>query len=159
MSAVSFIHSQHTIHRDIKPSNILFAMDGKVKVADFGLATVMSNVNTGLSVKSSVSEYRGPSMTHNLGTALYMCPELDSAGYDFKVDIYALGIVFFELLTVFDTAMERVDLIMQLKQQRLPQSIDNNHPRYKPILLSMVDPDPTRRPTAPELALMIENEA
>jgi len=98
-------------------------------------------------------------MTHNLGTALYMCPELDSTGYDFKVDIYALGIVFFELLTVFDTAMERVDLIMQLKQQRLPQSIDNNHPRYKPILLSMVDPDPTRRPTAPELALMIENEA
>ncbi|XP_063684040.1 eukaryotic translation initiation factor 2-alpha kinase 3-like [Bolinopsis microptera] len=160
VDAVEYIHSHNHIHRDLKPSNILFSEDGRVKVADFGLATVMSNIIPSLDSGIDINPgFEGPSMTQNLGTKLYMSPELETdSHYDYKVDIFALGIIFFELLMVFDTMMERVELIQELRTVRtVPSFIDANYPKYKAILLQMINSDPADRPTASDVKAFFSN--
>ncbi|OAG29646.1 cyclin-dependent kinase 7 [Nematocida displodere] len=79
-------HSRFILHRDIKPNNILIGRDGKLKLADFGLAT-----DFGFPIKD---------MTNQVITRWYKSPELllGSTNYTFGVDIWALGCVFAELL-------------------------------------------------------------
>ena len=78
-------HDNHIIHRDIKPQNIIISRDGKVKVADFGIAKAATS-NT---ITSNV-----------MGSVHYTSPEQARGGYsDEKSDIYSLGITLFEMLT------------------------------------------------------------
>ncbi len=78
-------HNHHIIHRDIKPQNIIISKEGKVKVADFGIARAAST-NT---INSSA-----------MGSAHYISPEQARGGYsDEKSDIYSLGITFYEMVT------------------------------------------------------------
>ncbi|MDO4297487.1 MAG: Stk1 family PASTA domain-containing Ser/Thr kinase [Lachnospiraceae bacterium] len=78
-------HNNGIIHRDVKPQNIIISTDGKVKVADFGIARA-SNSNT---INSSV-----------MGSVHYSSPEQSRGGYsDEKSDIYSLGITMYEMLT------------------------------------------------------------
>ena len=78
-------HEQHIIHRDIKPQNMLISKDGKVKVADFGIARAVSSQTMNSSVVGSVH---------------YVSPEQARGGYvDARTDIYSLGITMFEMLT------------------------------------------------------------
>ncbi|MCC8067510.1 MAG: Stk1 family PASTA domain-containing Ser/Thr kinase, partial [Clostridiales bacterium] len=78
-------HNNGIIHRDVKPQNIMISTDGKVKVADFGIARAAS-VNT---VTSNV-----------MGSVHYSSPEQARGGYsDEKSDIYSLGITLYEMLT------------------------------------------------------------
>jgi serine/threonine protein kinase len=84
--AISFAHGQHIIHRDIKPANI-FLVDGRVKLIDFGLAADLE---------------AGQPSTVGLttGTVAYMAPEQVAGGpVDERTDIYALGTVFYEMIT------------------------------------------------------------
>ncbi len=78
-------HRNHIIHRDIKPQNIIISKEGKVKVADFGIAKAATS-NT---ISSNV-----------MGSVHYTSPEQAKGGYsDEKSDIYSLGITIFEMLT------------------------------------------------------------
>ncbi|MBQ7797039.1 MAG: Stk1 family PASTA domain-containing Ser/Thr kinase [Lachnospiraceae bacterium] len=78
-------HEQHIIHRDIKPQNMLISKDGKVKVADFGIARAVSSQT----VNSTV-----------VGSVHYISPEQARGGYsDARTDIYSLGITMFEMAT------------------------------------------------------------
>ncbi len=78
-------HEQHIIHRDIKPQNMLISKDGKVKVADFGIARAVSSQTMNSNVVGSVH---------------YVSPEQARGGYvDARTDIYSLGITMFEMLT------------------------------------------------------------
>lgn len=85
--ALDCAHSQQVIHRDIKPQNIIIKPDGRVKVADFGIARAAS----------------GATITHGrsmLGSVHYTAPEQARGGNaDQQSDIYSLGIVFYEMLT------------------------------------------------------------
>jgi hypothetical protein len=106
--ALQFAHDQGIVHRDIKPENILLDRRGRVKVADFGLAKIVaaqgeselaagqSNVHTQLDSPGELTE-AGKVM----GTPDYMSPEQVQApgGVDHRSDIYALGVVFYEMLT------------------------------------------------------------
>lgn len=86
-SAISHAHENQIIHRDVKPQNILIDQQGNVKVTDFGIATMLSA--TTLTKTNSV-----------LGTVHYLSPEQARGGTATKKsDIYALGIVLYELLT------------------------------------------------------------
>lgn len=86
-SAIANAHNNHIIHRDIKPQNILLDEQGNVKITDFGIAMALSA--TSYTQTNSV-----------LGTVHYLSPEQARGGTATKrSDIYALGIVLFELLT------------------------------------------------------------
>ena len=86
-SAIEHAHDYQIIHRDIKPQNILVDQNGNVKITDFGIATTLSA--TSYTKTNSV-----------IGTVHYLSPEQAKGGVaSHKSDIYALGIVLYELLT------------------------------------------------------------
>ena len=89
LSALAAAHRIGIIHRDIKPENILISKDGRIKVADFGLARNIAMGQT-MTAESSVV----------LGSVSYLSPEQVQRGVaDARSDIYAIGIVLFEMLT------------------------------------------------------------
>lgn len=82
---IAAAHEQHIIHRDIKPQNMIISKDGKVKVADFGIARAVSSQTIGSNVMGSVH---------------YFSPEQARGGYsDERSDIYSLGITMYEMVT------------------------------------------------------------
>jgi eukaryotic-like serine/threonine-protein kinase len=88
-SALGEAHAHGLVHRDIKPANILLAVDGTVKVTDFGIAKALSGADATLTKPGTV-----------VGTAAYVAPEqLQDIDVDARADIYALGIVLYECLT------------------------------------------------------------
>jgi len=89
VSAMAAAHKHGILHRDIKPENILISKDGRVKIADFGLAKG-AEIGSTLTVESSVI----------LGSVSYLSPEQVQRGVsDVRSDVYSLGIVLFEMLT------------------------------------------------------------
>jgi serine/threonine-protein kinase len=89
LSALAAAHRAGLIHRDVKPENVLIAEDGRVKVADFGLARAVS-ADTQHTATGGVL----------IGTVSYLAPELVVDGRaDTRADVYAAGVVLFELLT------------------------------------------------------------
>ncbi|GAA4721375.1 Stk1 family PASTA domain-containing Ser/Thr kinase [Nocardioides conyzicola] len=89
LSALAAAHRAGLVHRDIKPENVLIADDGRVKVADFGLAKAIST-DTQHTATGGVL----------IGTVSYLAPELVVSGRaDARADVYAAGVVLYELLT------------------------------------------------------------
>lgn len=90
--ALQYAHDKGVVHRDIKPENILIAVDGTVKIADFGLSRLMGTENPQETLTG----------THQImGTPRYMAPEQLEGSHcvDHRADIYSLGVVFYEMLT------------------------------------------------------------
>jgi serine/threonine protein kinase len=100
--ALEAAHEQGIVHRDLKPSNIKLRPDGTVKVLDFGLAKALEPASSGVDVSQSPT-ITSPAMTRAgviLGTAAYMAPEqAKGKSVDKRVDIWAFGCVFYEMLT------------------------------------------------------------
>ena len=99
--ALQFAHDHGIVHRDIKPENILLDRRGRVKVADFGLAKLVGKSNE---TPGSEGTTANPAFTEAgkvMGTPQYMAPEQIShpAEVDHRADIYAVGVVFYQLLT------------------------------------------------------------
>ena len=89
LSALAAAHAAGMIHRDVKPENVLLADDGRVKVADFGLARAIS-AETQHTATGGVL----------IGTVSYLSPELVVDGKaDARSDVYAAGVVLYEMLT------------------------------------------------------------
>ncbi|MFA5882659.1 MAG: Stk1 family PASTA domain-containing Ser/Thr kinase [Acidimicrobiia bacterium] len=87
--ALSFAHRRGVIHRDVKPGNVLLTATGQVKLTDFGIAANQFDANQGLTQTGAV-----------MGTATYFSPE-QAQGHpvDGRSDVYALGVVLYEMLT------------------------------------------------------------
>lgn len=91
LEALNYIHSLGVIHRDIKPSNIMVNFQGSPKLMDLGIA----KFNTISSGMTSTGIF--------IGTALYAAPELAKGlSIDHKVDIYAAGVMLYEMITGFN---------------------------------------------------------
>ncbi|EMP30700.1 Serine/threonine-protein kinase Nek9 [Chelonia mydas] len=141
-SAVSCIHRAGILHRDIKTLNIFLTKANLIKLGDYGLAKKLN------------SEY---SMAETLvGTPYYMSPELcQGVKYNFKSDIWAVGCVVFELLTLKRTfdATNPLNLCVKIVQGNRAMEVDSSV--YSLELIQMVhsclDQDPEKRPTADEL--------
>ncbi|XP_043368660.1 eukaryotic translation initiation factor 2-alpha kinase 3 isoform X2 [Dermochelys coriacea] len=117
--AVQFLHSKGLMHRDLKPSNIFFTMDDIVKVGDFGLVTAMDQDEEEESVLTPMPAYARH--TGQVGTKLYMSPEqIYGNTYSHKVDIFSLGLILFELLYPFNTQMERVRTLTEVRSLKFP---------------------------------------
>lgn len=127
VDAVEYIHEKRLIHRDLKPSNIFCAFDGKVKVGDFGLVTG----SIGDCYEGCTPDFQCRGIhTACVGTHLYMAPEQKSGQiYDYKVDIYSLGIILFELMRPFGTESERAKVLSDLKRGIFPDDFVSKHAR------------------------------
>src|SRR5262249_47656090 len=82
---VSYLHDRGIVHRDLKPGNI-FRDDGQVKLGDYGLSKF-------------ISCSRRSGQTGSVGTVHYMAPEVANGRYGKEIDIYALGVILYEMLT------------------------------------------------------------
>lgn len=155
VSAISYVHVQGLMHRDLKPSNIFFAMDGTIKIGDFGLVTDVENmcdVNNSPTKNLSVKVPNGKRHTNQVGTQLYMSPELSSGqNYTHKVDIYALGVIFFEMFQRFSTQMERVTSLKQLRELKFPASFLEKFRDEHEFVEPLLSHDPSARPEACDL--------
>lgn len=121
--ALKYAHSRDIVHRDIKPGNILISKRGEVKLADFGIAS---------------DSAEGDNITQTgvaLGTPAYMPPEQfeDSTSVDNRADIYALGIMLYEMITgtkPFPSSFS-VETLNIIKKGRYisPRKIDKRIPK------------------------------
>ncbi|HVC97440.1 MAG TPA: serine/threonine-protein kinase, partial [Pirellulales bacterium] len=84
-AGVAYLHDHGIVHRDLKPGNI-FSDEGLVKIGDYGLSKF-------------ISASRRSGQTESVGTVHYMAPEIGNGRYGKEIDIYALGIILFEMLT------------------------------------------------------------
>ncbi|KAG7189624.1 hypothetical protein KM043_017306 [Ampulex compressa] len=151
VNAVEYVHLQGLIHRDLKPSNIFFAYDDKIKIGDFGLVTAMTEGYDEAHTPASDTEnitLKNSLHTACVGTHLYMSPEqMNGQNYNYKVDIYSLGIILFELLIPFVTEMERVAALINLRKSTFPMNFDSDYPAEYDLLKMMLAENPDRRPT------------
>ena len=84
-AGVAYLHDHGIVHRDLKPGNV-FCDEGLVKLGDYGLSKF-------------ISASRRSGQTESVGTVHYMAPEVANGRYGKEIDIYALGVMFYEMLT------------------------------------------------------------
>ncbi|MEZ6151950.1 MAG: serine/threonine-protein kinase [Pirellulaceae bacterium] len=126
--ALQFAHEEGVVHRDIKPENILIDRRGRVRIADFGLARLMSR---------GKDEWTLTGTRQVMGTPHYMAPEQMERPQevDHRADIFSLGVVLYEMLTGelpigrFDLPSQKIDIDVRLDR----------------IVLRTLDKEPARR--------------
>ena len=156
LEALSYIHSQGIIHRDLKPMNIFIDESRNIKIGDFGLAKNVQKPQESLGRDSFASAGSSGDLTSAIGTALYVASEIITShgNYNEKVDMYSLGVIFFEMIYPFDTGMERVNVLKKLRSVdvEFPSDFDEKKlPTEKKIIRLLLDHDPTKRPSASAL--------
>ncbi|XP_029031642.1 interferon-induced, double-stranded RNA-activated protein kinase-like [Betta splendens] len=144
VTGVEYIHSKKLIHRDLKPANIMFGGDGAAKIGDFGLVTA-DDPETLLE------------RTRSRGTPSYMAPEQkNNLTCDRKVDIFALGLIFFELFWKISTGHERLAIWMDVRHQRFPDGFTDYFFQEAQIIKLMLSEKPEERPEASSLKAEVE---
>jgi serine/threonine protein kinase len=147
-SALQFAHDRGILHRDIKPSNILLSHDGKVYLADFGLAKGIDQREKDITETGCL-----------IGTPEYMAPELVDEAFSTSCDIYALGVLLYQMVTGEVPFKGSTPLSVYWKhieeQPVLPSQINPDIPHpVEEVILCALEKDPRRRfHTAQELAL------
>ena len=153
LSALAAAHDLGIVHRDMKPENILISKEGRVKIADFGLARG-ELIGSTMTAESSVI----------LGSVSYLSPEQVQRGVaDSRSDVYAVGIVAFEMLTgekpflgesPIQIAYMHVNQeipSLRSKRKEIPEALDA-------LILKATDRDPDKRPrTAGEFLKALES--
>jgi serine/threonine protein kinase len=140
--ALQAAHEKGIVHRDLKPANVKITVGGTVKVLDFGLATAagdsVTRENLGLATAAGDSATR-ENLTQRgtlVGTPRYMAPEqLAGDPTDARTDIYAAGLVLFEMLTgrpPFDaiSMLARLEAILKTEPPSLPPPHARSHLNY-----------------------------
>lgn len=149
------IHQQGIIHRDLKPVNIFLSKTDRAKIGDFGLATTARGTRPeeGDVIKSP--DFGTESRTGRVGTELYTAPESETGGvYTQKVDIYSLGVIFFEMSYPCKTKMERARNLgnIRLPDIKLPQDFESFLSHQQVHLVKwLLHHDPSKRPTSVDL--------
>lgn len=131
LDAFSYAHQHGIIHRDIKPSNIFLDKQGHIKVLDFGIAQIISEVNGSQGYAST------------MGTPAYMSPEqVYGQKLDQRSDVYSLGVLFHQMLTgraPYDsTTMSELEIKKHVVNENLPR-MKNYYPYISDGLQLVVD--------------------
>ena len=151
--ALQFAHDRGIVHRDIKPENVLVDKQGRVKIADFGIARIMGVVGEpAVASRDGAPTLPGLTGERTLGTPAYMAPEqaANPTEVDHRADIYSLGVVFYEMLTgeppkgKFEPPSHRVQMDVRIDE----------------VVLRALEKEPQRRyQSAGELKTVVETIA
>ena len=136
-SGLKEAHAQGIVHRDLKPENVMIDAQGNVKIMDFGIARSMEG---------------GTRLTGAMiGTPAYMSPEqVSGKPVDYRTDIYALGLVLYEMFTGSEAFRADTPVAIALKQMQEPptppHAIDPSIPVYvERAILKCLEKDPSKR--------------
>ncbi len=183
--AVHYAHTRKVLHRDLKPSNLMFGDFGEVYVLDWGIAKVLGEAELPTAARgpreadpadpatldvagSTAVVADSGSLTVGgavLGTLAYMAPEQldrDATRLDARTDVYALGAILFEILTLtpLRRGADARELLQHVTAKEVPRPSDRTAtvpPELDELCVSALQPDPARRPsTAGELAEAVE---
>ncbi|KAG0260885.1 hypothetical protein DFQ27_003298, partial [Actinomortierella ambigua] len=144
---LAYIHSNKIIHRDLKSGNVLLTRHLEVKLCDFGLAQV----------KINTASYHTNNQTSAAGTFRWMAPELLTLRpkYSFKSDMYALGMVMWEMAADCTVPFEEqgdnsiiADLVRKGEREDIPEETPAD---YKSWIERCWEQDPSKRPEAAEM--------
>jgi hypothetical protein len=158
VEGVAYLHDHGIVHRDLKPAN-LFMEEGIVKIGDYGLAKL-------------ITPSQGTEHSESIGTCHYMAPEIGSGKYHKPIDVYAIGVILFEMITgrvPFEGETVNEVLMKHLTARpdvsKLPQP-------YQTIVAKALAKDPNQRPgrvfdllpvedapTAPEVRIIGDGKA
>jgi len=130
-AGVSFLHDRGIVHRDLKPGNV-FIENNVVKVGDVGLSKF-------------IAPSKRSAHTQSVGTVYYMAPEVAKGKYGKEVDVYAIGIMLYEMLTghvPFDG--ESTGEIL-MKHLSAAPDLSVLPPRLQPVIARALEKDPARR--------------
>ena len=149
--ALDHAHKKGLIHRDVKPSNILLALGGRYVLSDFGVAYVRDSTRLTRTDKYVV------------GTPAYMSPEqAEQRPFDHRIDVYALGIVLYEMLTGRTPYVSEFEMmILYGHVHGEPPSVRRLRPDLTPSVIQVVERTMAKSPdarfqSAGEMALAIE---
>jgi hypothetical protein len=130
-AAVAYLHDHGIVHRDLKPGNV-FSNEGVVKVGDYGLSKF-------------ISCSRRSGHTESIGTVHYMAPEVANGRYGKEIDVYALGVILYEMLTgrvPFEG--ESVGEVLMKHLTAKPDVSVLSEP-YRDVVARALEKDPERR--------------
>lgn len=149
-AALGYAHSQGLVHRDVKPANILFRADGTAVLSDFGIA------------KSIEDNTQFTQVGFAVGTPSYMSPEqARGQEIDGRADLYALGVVLYEILTgkLPYNGKDSLSTALAHLTEPLPE-LPIEQGRYQDILRQLLAKDPAERfPTAGALIAALDRLA
>ena len=140
LRALAAAHGAGLVHRDVKPENVLLADDGRVKVADFGLARAVET--SGLTATTGLL----------IGTVAYLAPEqVEHGRADTRTDVYAAGILLFELLTgvpPYDSESPMSVAYKHVNEDVPPPSslVEGIPPALDALVVAATRRDPSARP-------------
>ena len=147
--AVQYAHDNKVLHRDLKPSNVLLTPEGQPKITDFGLSTIWEDPDQEALTRTSGIK----------GTPGYMAPEQFRGKAGPGTDVYALGVILFELLTGRRPFAPTADVFQQMHATlteppaRLTAVRADVPPELESVCLRCLEKDPARRyPNAAALA-------
>ncbi|KAL3818045.1 hypothetical protein ACJIZ3_003950 [Penstemon smallii] len=141
LSGLAYLHAKNTLHRDIKGANILVDPNGRIKLADFGMAKHITGPSCPLSMK---------------GSPYWMAPEVikTSSGYNLAVDIWSLGCTVLEMATTKPPWSQYEGVAAMFKigySKELPEIPDHLSDEGKDFVMQCLQRNPSKRPTASQL--------